>query len=262
MPRDKKFVAGEPIQAFTADDYNSIINRIVERENFTVAAPLVLVSTSPTTVMLDESQGFYAKLSGSSSPYSFTEQYGTSGGAWSNSVRTGTTNAYEVNGTSSLNNKVVWLEPGFPGDYRFQYLGAGTGGGGTGVLLGCICATPPATLTMTDVGACGVFNDCTILYGPTPAGLTPLSLGTNSYLSTDEFADPQTGDMFRYYLSCFGSIIRLSRVFETSIYGSPFLDSVLYTWTIGISGNTCSPFALTNGSIFFGGDPTCDVEIT
>lgn len=258
----KKLNPGDPISNLTAADYNDIVSGIESRRNLEVVPPLVRFASEPDIIGISWPIGFYAKLSGSSSPYSFTEQYGTSGGAWSNSVRTGTTNAYEINGTASLNNKVVWLEPGFPGDYRFQYLGAGTGGGGTGSFPGCTCATPPATLTMTDVGACGVFNDCTILYGPTPAGLTPLSLGTNSYLSTDEFADPQTGDMFRYYLSCFGSIIRLSRVFETSIYGSPFLDSVLYTWTIGISGNTCSPFALTNGSIFFGGDPTCDVEIT
>lgn len=140
-----------------------------------------------------------------------------------------------------------------------------TGGGLTGTLLGCSCAHPPATLTMTVSGtvcANGLLNSCTITYRTTPTELGPLHLGTSAYLSTATFADPQTGDLFYYYLGCFSSIIRISRVFPYSIYGSPFLDSVIYFWTIGLPGNTCSPFLLSNGQIFFGGDPSCTVTIS
>jgi len=143
-------------------------------------------------------------------------------------------------------------------------IGAGVSSS-NGVMIGCACATPPATLYMTVTGsvcANGLLNDCTITYRTTPSELGPLHLGTSAYLSTDMFPDPQTGDMFYYYLGCFSSIIRISRVFPYSIYGSPFLDSVVYFWTIGLPGNTCSPFLLSNGQIFFGGDPSCTVTIS
>lgn len=134
--------------------------------------------------------------------------------------------------------------------------------GGTGTLFGCVCQHPKDTLYMT-VATCtdGRFHDCTIQYGPTPSGLGALQLGANCYLSTTSFPDPQTGDLFYYYLSCFSGIVRISRVFPTSIYGSPFLDSTIYFWAFGFPGNTCSPFYLSNGSVFAGGDPNCLVII-
>lgn len=134
--------------------------------------------------------------------------------------------------------------------------GLGSGGGGTGTLLGCVCRTPPDTLYLHVTNPiAGFLEDATIVYGPTPAPLAPLLLGTNSYLSSSTYADAWTGEDFRFYLSCFGSVVRLSRVFESTILtgGGPFLDSVIYFWTIGFTGNTCTPFSLTNGSIFAGG---------
>jgi len=134
----------------------------------------------------------------------------------------------------------------------------------TGTLLGCVCQHPPAVLTMTVTGTCssGLFFDCTIEYQATPPELGPLQLGGNCYLSNESFPDLQTGDLFRYFLSCFSSIVRISRVFPTSIFGSPFLDSVVYFWTLGFPGNTCNPFALTIGADFAGGNPLCQVTIT
>lgn len=133
-----------------------------------------------------------------------------------------------------------------------------------GRLLGCVCQNPPATLSMTVAsGTCsdGRFHSCTIQYGPTPAPLGALQLGANSYISVESFPDPQTGDVFHYFMSCFSSVVRVSRVFPTSIYGSPFLDSVIYWWTLGFPGNTCDPFLLSNGTVFAGGDPNCVVVI-
>jgi hypothetical protein len=264
MPSDKRPQPGGKID-LTADDFNSMVARIKARQSLVAAAPLVIASDRPTTIMASFSKGFYAKLSGSTSPYSFTEQYGAAAGTWANHVRTGTTNAYEVNGTGSLNNKLVWLEPGYPGEYVFQYLGAGSGGGGgSGAFLGCTCGTAPSTLYMTVTpSGCSdtLLNDCDLVYGPTPSGLSSLGLGANCYLSSTTFPDAQTGDDFYYYLSCFSNIFRISRVFEFSIYGSPFLGPVAYHWYVGLPGNTCHPFALTNGEIFLGGDPSCIVEI-
>ena len=137
------------------------------------------------------------------------------------------------------------------------------GSGGTGTLPGCTCAHPPAVLTMT-VATCtdARFNACTIQWGATPSSLSALSLGAECYLSTTTFNDPQTGDAYYYHLSCFASVVRLGRVFPTSAFGSPFLDPVIFYWSIGFPGNTCSPFSLTNGTVFAGGDPNCDVDIT
>ena len=144
-------------------------------------------------------------------------------------------------------------------------VGGKTGKVPRGQLLSCLCATPPLTLRMNvSREGCGdgLMHSCTIAYGPTPAALAALRLGSSCYLSTQTFADSQTGDQFYYYLGCYSSILRISRAFPTSIFGSPFLDSVVYYWSIGLPGNTCSPFLLSNGQIFPGGDPTCLVTIT
>ena len=105
----------------------------------------------------------FAKLSGSSSPYSFTEQVETSPGTWANGPTTGSANAYEVNGKASLNNKVVRLYPDPFGKWRFQWMAkdaAPSGGGGTCstgsfpvLILGCKeIPLPGATVTIIGPG--------------------------------------------------------------------------------------------------------------
>lgn len=147
--------------------------------------------------------------------------------------------------------------------------GSGGGGAGTGHMISCLCSTPPLSVAMSvSREGCGdgLMHSCTITYGTTPASLAALRLGASCYLSTVMFADSQTGDQFYYYLGCYSSILRISRAFPTSIFGSPFLDSVVYYWSIGISGNHCNSgstgFLLSNGTIFPGGDPTCLVTIS
>lgn len=171
---------------------------------------------------------------------------------------------------------VMLLGPGVPAggdrilvrssDHRWVSRRKSSGtGAGQGTLLGCTCAHPPLTLTMTSSSAgCsnGLFHSDTITYQATPAALASLRFGAFSYLGDTYFNDAQTGDQWRYYLACFSSIIRISRVFETSVYGSPFLDGVIYFWTLGLPGNTCSPFSLANGTVFAGGDTSCTLTIT
>jgi len=133
-----------------------------------------------------------------------------------------------------------------------------------GSLPGCACLTPPGAIHMSVSGgicANGLLNSCTLTYRATPSELGPLHLGAHAYISTQMFPDPQTGDLFFYYLGCFSSIVRISRVFPNSIYGSPFLDSVVYFWAVGLPGNTCNPFLMSNGQILFGSDPACHVTL-
>lgn len=137
--------------------------------------------------------------------------------------------------------------------------------GATGTLLGCLCSTPPATLTMTvapsGCGA-GLLNDCTIQYGPTPSSLSSAQIGVNSYLSTTLFPDPPTGYDFYYYFSCFSTFMRLSQAFPESVFGSPWVSSAIYTWKLGDPGNTCSPFLLSNGRLTAAGGSSCVVTLT
>jgi hypothetical protein len=73
-------------------------------------------------------RGFYARLSGTTSPYSFAEVYGQMSGSSLTWVtrprgRTGTGAAYEDNAVAGLDNKVAWIEPalGAAGVWRFYF---------------------------------------------------------------------------------------------------------------------------------------------
>ena len=131
-------------------------------------------------------------------------------------------------------------------------------------LPGCPCAVP-RTLNMSVVhpeGNFGMFQNATIVYGPVPANLALLSMGANAYLSTAQFQDTTTLDYFRYWFLCTGGYYCISRVYATSIYGSPYVDAIRYRWLAGLPGNTCTPFLLTQGKIFQGGDANTKVTIS
>jgi hypothetical protein len=141
-----------------------------------------------------------------------------------------------------------------------------SGRGATSVNLpGCLCAATPSILFMTCTdSSCngGIFQNCTLAYGPTPSGYAALALGDSCFLSTESFQDQTTGDYFQYYFTCNSSYYTLSRVYLTSVLGSPYQDIVRYSWLIGLAGNTCQPFLMSNGQIFQGGDPNCVVTIS
>ena len=136
----------------------------------------------------------------------------------------------------------------------------------TGVLIpGCPCTLSPTTLYMTSSkpqSNNGIFQSAVFQYGPTPSSLLPVVLATNSYLSTSSFLDPVLNCQFWYYLTCYLGAYVLTRVYVQSPLGSPFRDRIRYTWFVGLPGNTCSPFLLSVGSIFSGGDATCVVTIS
>jgi len=129
---------------------------------------------------------------------------------------------------------------------------------------GCPCQQTPRFLRMVSSHPAsngGILRSATIEYQDVPVALQPLVLNDRGYLSTTQFRDTLTDYMFWYYLSCFQNYYLLTRLFANYIYGTPYRDIVRYSWQIGITGNTCSPFALTNGTIFVGGDPICVVTI-
>jgi hypothetical protein len=117
---------------------------------------------------------------------------------------------------------------------------------------------------MSNSGPCvpSDFETCTIAWGPTPSYFSGLALGSYCLLSTTVFDDPFTGGTFQYNLSCDTIFFRLSRVYLPTSFGPAFQDAATYTWRIGDPGNSCSPFLLSGGTIYPGGDNECIVTIS
>ncbi len=133
---------------------------------------------------------------------------------------------------------------------------------------GCTCSAAPATLTLSGSGPCvpSDFQACTIAWQATPSWASGLALGSSCFLSTARFLDPFTGGYFYYNLNCSAIYFHLSRVYDgTTDYGftgTPYQDATIYTWRIGDPGNSCSPFLLSSGTIYPGGNIACVVTIS
>lgn len=131
-------------------------------------------------------------------------------------------------------------------------------------LPGCPCIIP-STLHMSVIqpdANFGMFQDATLSYITVPPELALLSLGTKSYISTTTFIDEITQDRFWYRFFCSGGYFCISRIYATSVYGSPYSDSIRYRWLGGQPGNSCIPFLMTNGKVFPGGDPASVVTLS
>lgn len=237
----------KPPALMSASDYNFARETLLKRSGRNELAP--------------SEGGFWALLASSGSPYSWTEQvdmYGT----WHSTARTGTSSAYECNGSPGLAGKRAYLLAGPSGNWSFQYVRKG--GSGTDITLpgDCPCTTIPSVLSL-DVSGCssGVFVSDTLSYQLTPSGLLPLNLGTHCFLSNSLHTDSDTGDLFRYYFSCQSNYFSLTRVYESSLYGSPYRDILLFNWSLPWFTNTCTPFYLHAGVIYPGGDPACVLQV-
>ena len=137
----------------------------------------------------------------------------------------------------------------------------------TGVFIpGCPCVSIPQTLHMSvskPTSNYGIFQNCSLqLFNPVPSQFTMLSLGTFAFLSTTSFTDQFSTNPFWYYFSCYQGYYALSRVYAKTNSGPAYVDSIRYRWLAGFFGNTCSPFLLSSGSIFSGGDASCVVTIS
>jgi hypothetical protein len=132
------------------------------------------------------------------------------------------------------------------------------------VIAGCQCPSIPTTLAMVPTDPSlngGMFQASTLQWGPTSTDYARLALGTNSFLSTQSFID-QIGESFKYYFTCTTDRFTLTRVYAHSIFGNPYRDTVRYTWLLSQAGNTCSPFLLTVGQIYQGGDTRSQIRVS
>jgi hypothetical protein len=132
------------------------------------------------------------------------------------------------------------------------------------IIPDCICTKTPPVLKMTcnnPASNGGIFQNCTIRYTNTPSEFGFLNLGAQCFLSDESFYDDSAGYSFRYYFTCYRIQYTLSRIYGNSLLGIPIKDIDRYTWLLSNPGNTCSPFLLSNGAVFAGGDPSTVVTI-
>jgi hypothetical protein len=125
---------------------NEIRAEIKCLSNLTGVPPVsVAEDGSGRRISINVTEPIVALLSGSSGPYSFTEQSWT-GSAWATlpGGRTGT-NAYEVNGITGLGGKVVRLRKTLVDDWRFQYVRLGAAPAAPS--CGRICIQPASNCT-------------------------------------------------------------------------------------------------------------------
>ena len=140
--------------------------------------------------------------------------------------------------------------------------GSGPGPPGSGSIPGCACSTIPSPLSVTPGIYCeGVFQACTLQWGPKPAEFNNLPIEAMCFLSVELFYNSLAQAYYRWHLSCNSSSFGIRRVFYPTDDGGPFLDGTFFSWSVGVPGNACSPFLLSNGGIFPGGDPRCTLII-
>lgn len=126
-----KFAKVNPGDPVLADIFNRVADALESFANLSVVQGSgLLMDSHPSAgkvLSVALKRDVRALLSGASSPYSWTEVEDTASGATATfGMRSGTTNAYEINGKSGLAGKVVGLTWTGAGDWRFQYV-AGLG---------------------------------------------------------------------------------------------------------------------------------------
>lgn len=108
---------------------NRIVDQIERFASLKSGSPYIRLEDGPhgKLIELDLPQQTWALLSGSTSPYSWTEVRDGPSGTWTAvpSGDSGTANCYEANGKSGLAGKVVPITWTVAGDWRFQWIGVG-----------------------------------------------------------------------------------------------------------------------------------------
>jgi hypothetical protein len=249
MAGPRKFEPGQSALDFTLDDYRYLVAGVKGLVKPPAVAPLEWADDSLHLATVD---GFWAKLSGAANPYGMAEQYGVAGGAFASRVRTCTGCAYEVNGQAKLNGKMIWLEPGAPGEYVGQWIGEGSGG----VVISTCCSgiSLPRTISLTaNSGSSSGFVSATLTYGPAPSTTTAGSTGVTCSPGwwSGPLTSPGNGSYPIYYnlCPCFGLI---------TLFGGPGLaGTIAYTDdgnpTYIFQNRVCSPLLLSGGTQEIGG---------
>lgn len=141
LPRVK---VGDPV---TAEAWNAVAEKLRPFTRISTSQGCGLTcATGPhgTNLALTMPQDIYARLSGSSSPYSWTNVMQAAGGTTVDrtaGLTGGTTNCYELNGKSGLAGKVVPITWTSAGDWRFAYIGYGCSADAAHF---CACGCPVA----------------------------------------------------------------------------------------------------------------------
>lgn len=147
-----KLTAGDPA-IVPLEDWNRVRAEMLRLLGLGAVAPLAWSWEGGRRSLVDtRPDGLWAKLAGSSSPYTATEQVRDPATlAWVDGARA-LTNVVEVNGGSGLANTVEFVESGAPGEWLFQAvkLGAAPVTG-----LTCSpCAIPLRNLFLTSYWTC------------------------------------------------------------------------------------------------------------
>lgn len=155
------------LDARTARLWNDVVAELQRLGRWSVRAPLIMRDDRTGRMLgLERTPEMYAKLAGSSPPYSFTEQIYVAGTGWTAGARSGD-NAYEVNGATRLDGEVVRLRYEYvSNDWRFSWnrLGCGT----------------PWLITIKAQSACGSANISGVTVALDQGGPTIATGTTNS----------------------------------------------------------------------------------
>ena len=137
---------------------------------------------------------------------------------------------------------------------------------GIGGTLGSSGANPRITFTGTPfTGTGGLFANAS---GDTTVGFATVNgtewagIGANAFLSMSRYKDDLLPYPYYFHFYCAGGVFAVSRAYEHSIFGDPYHEPIRYRWDIVSAGNSCSPFLLSNGTVFFGGDNSSKVTIS
>lgn len=121
--KPKRQLRGKPL---SAAKINQLADNAEWISKLSVAPPLAMQSNpTGTHIYLQRPEPVWARLSGSTSPYSWVEVYSSAPGTWTTlpGGRTGTTNAYELNAKAGCTEVVELTAMG--GWYAFQWVGFG-----------------------------------------------------------------------------------------------------------------------------------------
>jgi hypothetical protein len=183
--------AGQPISARSL----SVWSRLADRISRIRAGSGLSSSWDAVPNMRDRTPGrFFARLTGTSSPYDMTEQLDAADGTFADLVdgRSCTACAYEANGATGLNGKIAELMPGpVAGEYRFKFVRWGTSPPCVFTAKATVCSdTLPngdpiagATVVLkqgaTTIGTCttGADGTCTIPYAGSGTYTASATLG-------------------------------------------------------------------------------------
>jgi hypothetical protein len=119
-------------------------------------------------------------------------------------------------------------------------------------LLGCPCTNIPSTIyfhvASQPQNVESLVFPATLQYGPVPSELTQYNSDPVGYYSTTALWASDSYYKFRYWFGCSqGTYFVFGLMTPDSPLGYPGKFGIM-SWLVGMPGNSCSPFSLTNGA--------------